>query len=162
MSVPRLSAPQVGRKGPRPYLPTTEGLGLARRRPAEDSRAATDVTSPSRRGCDRSPRCRNGPRQPALLTGQPGEASTILSWVSPPSADAEHLWTRDRTAGQAWVRMPVVPTGGSWVAEGITDYQRDDLRPQASKGTAVAEDLFSHTVALSPAPPPRSPSRTSP
>jgi lysophospholipase L1-like esterase len=92
----------------------------------------------------------NGPRQPATLAavGAPGAAT--LTWQLPPGADAAWVWLRDATAGQGWTRLPDPVRGTTTTVPGLVPGHTYELRVQAAKGTAVAEDVYSDVVSVTP------------
>ncbi len=95
----------------------------------------------------------NGPREPALLRARPAVGAVDLSWVPPPGATGFFVWLRDTTTGQAWVRLPQPVSGSTFTAGGLVDGHAYELRVQAEKGSAVAEDVFSNVVTAVPGPP---------
>ena len=94
-----------------------------------------------------------GPREPPVLEGRAGEApdSVDLSWEFPPGATAVFVWVRDTTTGEEWQRLPIPQPGRSFTARGLVEGNTYEFRVQAEKGTAVAEDVFSNVVTVTPA-----------
>ncbi|NYD41566.1 GDSL-type esterase/lipase family protein [Nocardioides panaciterrulae] len=95
----------------------------------------------------------NGPRLPAVLRARPAEGAVDLSWVPPPGATAVFVWLRDTTIGQDWVRLPQEVSGTTFSAGGLVDGHGYEFRVQATKGSAVAEDVFSNVTIATPGPP---------
>jgi lysophospholipase L1-like esterase len=114
-----------------------------------DALAELGIGSPYPRPLPQVP---NGPRQPALLTVQPGDGSADLSWRSPPGASAEFIWVRDRSTGEPWARLPLPVSDDTWTAGGLVNGHDYEFRLQSAKGTAVAEDVFSNVVGVRPGP----------
>ena len=103
---------------------------------------------------DPPPVVANGPPRGALLGVVAGTGSAMLHWLQPLGATHEYLWMRDATAGQDWIRLFFPVTGTSWTAGDLVDGHRYQFRLQPTKGTAVAERVFSNVVTAWPAPPP--------
>ncbi|MEZ5119856.1 MAG: fibronectin type III domain-containing protein [Candidatus Nanopelagicales bacterium] len=99
------------------------------------------------------PQVPNGPRQPAILSVQPGDGTATLSWLAPPGATAEYVWTRNRTTGEPWNQLPIPVPGTSWTATYLHTFDEYEFRLQSAKGTAIAADLFSNEVTVTPLPP---------
>jgi len=95
------------------------------------------------------PQVPNGPRRPASLRATAGADFADLSWVDPPGATGEYLWMRDVSVGEPWRQV-----GGpfekpdTWRAEGLERGHDYEFRLQATKGTAVAADIFSNPVRI--------------
>lgn len=87
-----------------------------------------------------------GPRTPPVLTltGR-GDSSVTLSWTSPIGADREIVWLRDMTTGGPWTTVTSVTLASGTTLTGLAAH-RYEVRVQAAKGTAVAENLYSNTV----------------
>jgi len=95
----------------------------------------------------------NGPTTPpALIRALPGNEEARLTWELPPGATAVYVWLRDATVGEVWRRLPYPVAGSSWVSGGLENFHDWEYRLQATKGTAVAENLFSNVVSVRPAP----------
>jgi hypothetical protein len=99
------------------------------------------------------PQVANGPRKTAALSAQAGDGRAVLSWLRPPGATEEFVWLRDVSASQPWRRLPVAVRATTYEIGSLIDYHVYDVRLQSAKGTAIAEDLFSNTVRLTPKPP---------
>lgn len=92
----------------------------------------------------------NGPVRVAALSGTATPGAVALTWTNPPGQTGEHLWSRDVTAAQAWTRDPTpsAQADTSRTVGGLVAGHRYEFRLQASKGTAVATDRYSNTVAI--------------
>lgn len=101
------------------------------------------------------PQVPNGPRLPATLTVSAKGRMADLSWTDPPGATGEYVWMRDASAREPWTRVAgPVEDRDSWRVKGLPKGHDHQFRLQATKGTAVAEDVFSNTVRVR-RPPPR-------
>ncbi|MBK6762289.1 MAG: fibronectin type III domain-containing protein [Micrococcales bacterium] len=101
------------------------------------------------------PKVPNGPRRPATLTVSAKRSVAHLSWRNPPGATGAYIWMRDVSAGGPWVRLAgPVEKKNTWPAAGLARGHDYEFRLQATKGSAVAEDIFSSTVRIT-RPPPR-------
>jgi lysophospholipase L1-like esterase len=95
----------------------------------------------------------NGPRDPAQLSVVPGDTSAALSWSLPLGADRVYVEQRDLDAADpGWHRQadPVVLPARGTDLDGLVPGDRYQVRVRAAKGTAVAEDVESSTVAFRP------------
>ncbi len=96
----------------------------------------------------------NGPRAAGVLSLQSsGDTVADLLWINPPGAWGQYVWMRDVSVQGPWMRVagPVAHT--SYRVEGLVRGPDYEFRLQATKGTAVSEDMFSNVVAVNrPAP----------
>jgi lysophospholipase L1-like esterase len=100
----------------------------------------------------------NGPREQATLTAVPADGSAMLSWQLPPGADSAYVWVRDATVGQPWTRQPDPVRVTTATVAGLVAGHTYELRLQAARGTAVAQDVYSVVVPVTiPVPPPPAP-----
>jgi lysophospholipase L1-like esterase len=100
---------------------------------------------------DPPPTVENGPIAGAELRVTSGDGSATLDWTQPLGATHEYLWMRDATVGQDWIRLFFPVTGTSWTAGDLTNGHRYEFRLQPTKGTAVAQHVFSNVVTAWPA-----------
>jgi lysophospholipase L1-like esterase len=98
------------------------------------------------------PQVANGPRQPAALTVRAGDGAAYLSWRPPPGSTGEYVWVRNRTIEEPWTRLAFPVADDTWTATGLVNGHDYELRLQSTKGTAVAEDVFSNVVGVRPGP----------
>ncbi|HQR80240.1 MAG TPA: GDSL-type esterase/lipase family protein [Actinomycetota bacterium] len=99
------------------------------------------------------PQVPNGPRSPAVLTMEGAAESATLSWTNPPGATGEYVWLRDVSTDSPWHRATGPVAESTWRATGLQRGHDYAFRLQATKGTAVANDVFSNEVVLTRRPP---------
>ncbi|WP_168929310.1 GDSL-type esterase/lipase family protein [Nocardioides sp. GY 10113] len=93
-----------------------------------------------------------GPRTGADLVATAGDGQVSLDWTGPPGATASYVWTRDRTDGEPWRRLPGQVTGGSWTGS-FANGHRHQFRLQPVKGDDEPEGgVYSNVVTVLPAP----------
>jgi len=95
-------------------------------------------------GAGALPVVRNGHWANATLAVEAGDGKAELSWVAPPGAPEQYVWSRDLTACADWARLPYTLVGTSWDFP-VTPGHRYDFRLQAAKGSAINDD-FSNVV----------------
>lgn len=103
---------------------------------------------------DPPPAVENGPISGAALRVTAGDGTAALAWTQPLGATHEYVWMRDATAGQDWIRLFFPVTGTTWTADDLVDGHGYQFRLQPTKGTAVAEHVFSNVATAWPSAPP--------
>lgn len=91
------------------------------------------------------PKVRNGPRQAATLTVEPGRRRAVVRWTDPPGGSVEYLWMRDLSRSFTWRRSALPLSGSRHVVRGLVPRHVYEIRLQAARGSAVS-DVMSATV----------------
>lgn len=100
------------------------------------------------------PQVPNGPRLPASLSLKGAAGSATLTWSNPPGATGEYIWQRDISTDSAWRKLAGPVAESTWHVTGLQRGHDYAFRLQATKGSAVARDIFSSEVRFT-RPPPR-------
>ena len=114
-----------------------------------DALAALGIGAPAARPLPEPP---VGPRQPATLTGMPGDGQVALSWQLPPGGTAVLISTRDATLGEDWHQLPYAVSGTAWLSAGLTDGDTYEYRLNVLKHDCLAADVVSDVVSATPTP----------